>query len=62
MLKIIEFFSQSEFRARFDRHGRLTPYLEPIPIYVIDTAYPALIGARVALGAPYAAVGITASA
>jgi len=59
VLKVIDFFSNSEFRARFDRHGRLTPYLEPIPIYVIDTAYPALIGARVALGEHYALVGVT---
>ncbi len=59
VLKILDFFSASEFRARFDRHGRLTPYLEPIPIYVIDTAYPALIGAWVALGDHYASVGVT---
>ena len=59
VLKVIDFFSVSEFRARFDRHGRLTPYLEAIPTYVIDTDYPALIGARVALGAHYTAVGVT---
>ena len=56
--RILEFLAASGFRQRFDRHGRLTPYLEQIPIYIIDTAYPALTGASVALGDHYAAVGV----
>jgi len=56
---IIDFFANSGFRDRFDSHGRMRAYLQPIPVYVIDTAYPALIGARVALEEYYDAVGVT---
>ena len=56
---LLDFFIASDFRARFDNHGRMTAYLQPIPVYVIDTPYPALIGARVALEEHYGAVGVT---
>ena len=58
ILRILDLFQQSEFRERFERHGRLTPYLRSIPTYVIDTDYPALIGAIVALDEAYGNVGV----
>ncbi len=57
--KILDFFAASSFRERFEQHGRLTNYLQKIPTYVIDTDYPALIGASVALGSAYESVGVT---
>ncbi len=59
VLRVLDFFVQSDFRRRFERHGRLTDYLRTIPTYVINTDYPALIGAAVALGDAYAEVGVT---
>jgi glucokinase len=58
ILRIVDFFSRSGFRQRFEKHGRLTPYLRGIPTYVIDTDYPALAGAVVALGDGYENVGV----
>jgi glucokinase len=40
-----DFFVQSGFRARFDAKGRYSGYLGRIPVYVIHSPYPALIGA-----------------
>ena len=58
ILRILDFFSRSGFRERFEKHGRLTSYLRSIPTYVINTDYPALIGAIVALNDAYANVGV----
>jgi glucokinase len=58
ILRIVDFFSRSGFRERFEKHGRLTPYLRNIPTYVINTDYPALAGAVVALGEGYESVGV----
>jgi glucokinase len=58
VLKVLDFFTRSGFRQRFERHGRLSPYLGNIPTYVVNADYPALIGAVVALGAAYAQVGL----
>jgi len=58
VLRILDFFTRSGFRQRFEQHGRLSPYLRRIPTYVINTDYPALIGAVVALGQAYANVGV----
>jgi glucokinase len=58
ILRILDFFSRSGFRERFEKHGRLTPYLRSIPTYVINTDYPALAGAVVALGEGYESVGV----
>jgi glucokinase len=57
--RMLDFFRRSGFRERFENHGRLTPYLRAIPTYIIDTPYPALTGAMVALGQAYAGVGVT---
>jgi glucokinase len=58
ILKILDNFSRSGFRERFERHGRLTGYLQKIPTYVINTDYPALTGAVVALDKVYENVGV----
>jgi glucokinase len=60
--RILNFFLRSGFRERFEKHGRLTPYLRAIPTYIINTDYPALTGAIVALGQAYANVGVTSHA
>jgi glucokinase len=59
VLRILDFFTRSGFRERFEKHGRLTLYLRDVPTYVVNTDYPALIGAIVALGQAYADVGIS---
>jgi glucokinase len=43
--KLGDFFVRSGFRARFDAKGRYTDYLKRIPVFVIHSPYPALIGA-----------------
>ncbi len=58
ILRILDFFTRSNFRERFEQHGRLTGYLRNIPTFVIDTSYPALTGAVVALGKEYENVGV----
>ncbi len=40
-----EFFVQSDFRREFEAKGRMQGYLEKVPSYVIQSPYPALIGA-----------------
>jgi len=57
ILRMFDFFSRSGFRQRFEKHGRLTPYLRNIPTYVINADYLALAGAVVALGEGYENVG-----
>lgn len=59
---IIDLFERSNFRERFERHGRFTAYLRDIPTYVIDTDYPALTGAAVALGNAYESLGVSSRA
>jgi glucokinase len=44
-----ELFVQSPFRARFEEAGRLSAYLAQIPVFVINSPYPGLIGASAAL-------------
>ena len=39
-----EFFSQSNFRQRFEQKGRFAGYLQQIPTFVITEPYPAFIG------------------
>lgn len=39
------FFERSGFRGRFDAKGRYTDYMRGIPVFVIHTPYPGLIGA-----------------
>lgn len=39
-----DYFAQSSFRRRFEHKGRFVEYLRPVPVYVINTAQPALVG------------------
>jgi glucokinase len=51
-------FAGSPFRARFESKGRFAAYLQPIPVYVIDTPQsPAFLGAAEALDAALPMVG-----
>lgn len=47
--KLLSRLERDDFRAGFERKGRMTPFVAPIPIYVILAAYPALVGAAVGL-------------
>jgi glucokinase len=52
-------FEASAFRARFEAKGRFAAYLQPIPVYVIDTPEsPAFIGAAEALDAALPVAGV----
>lgn len=44
-------FAESGFRERFERKGRLSPYLAAIPTYVITHRLPAFLGCAAALRA-----------
>ena len=44
-----ETFLNSPFRQRFEAKGRFQAYLQSIPVFVIHSPYPALIGAAVAI-------------
>lgn len=57
--KILTFFESSNFRQRFDQHGRFTDYLKNIPVYVITTDYPAFSGIAESLRPEYKDLGIT---
>lgn len=43
--RFLEFIENSEFRARFEAKGRLSPFNKDIPTYVITESQPGLIGA-----------------
>ncbi len=47
--RIASFFSQSEFRSRFETKGRMQSYLAAIPTYLIVRPLPALLGAAALL-------------
>lgn len=53
-----EFFIQSEFRQRFEAHGRYARYLANIPVYIITAQTPALIGAAQVFDPAYASIGV----
>ena len=42
--KLGEYFESSPFRKRFEAKGRFENYLKDIPVYVIKSKYPALVG------------------
>lgn len=54
--RILDFLATDEFRAAFESKGRLTSFLEPIPVHVITAADAGLRGAAVALSATVPAV------
>ena len=43
--RFIEFLKRSEFRIRFEEKGRLSPFTQNIPTFVITEAQPGLLGA-----------------
>lgn len=43
--KLGDYFARSPFRRRFEDKGRFSGYLAQIPVYVITSVYPALLGA-----------------
>jgi len=47
--KILDALTTGTFRAAFEAKGRMSGYLAPIPVYVIDAADAGLTGAAVAL-------------
>lgn len=47
--RIASFFTQSEFRARFEAKGRLRDYVAGIPTYLIVRPLPVLLGAAALL-------------
>jgi len=47
--KILNYFTTSGFRCRFEDKGRFRPLLEKIPVYVIIEEFPAFLGASYAL-------------
>jgi glucokinase len=42
--RFLDFLARSEFRARFDNKGRLSPYVQAIPTCVIRHKDPAFVG------------------
>lgn len=42
--RMLDFFSRSEFRARFEAKGRFRPYMASIPTYVVTAEQPGLLG------------------
>ena len=54
-----KYFFNSPFRQRFENHNRFADYLSAIPTFVIQSKYPALIGAAVSSMSHYQQLGIT---
>jgi len=52
--KLISRLAQGDFREAFERKGRMTDFVAPIPVYVILAEYPALAGAAAGLRAKLA--------
>jgi glucokinase len=50
--RLVPFFAQSDFRARFEAKGRFRDYLAKIPTYVVVQPLPALLGAAALLKQP----------
>lgn len=59
--EISNFLIESNFRDRFDQHGRFSDYLRRIPVYLIETEYPALVGAMAALRYDYSSYGFVST-
>ena len=57
--KLGDYFEASYFRACFENNTRFKHYLEEIPTFVIESKYPALIGAAVSVKREYAHLGVT---
>ena len=55
--KLVSRLAQDDFRQAFERKGRMTDFVAPIPIYVILAEFAALKGAAAGLRARLAARG-----
>ncbi|BAK74966.1 glucokinase [Pseudogulbenkiania sp. NH8B] len=51
VLRLLDYFQSSPFRARFEDKGRFSGYLAAVPVYIMTHAMPALLGATAALAA-----------
>ena len=47
--RFIDYFQSSPFRQRFESKGRFDAYLAAIPVYIVQSQYPGIVGAAVAL-------------
>jgi glucokinase len=47
--RMVSRLEQDDFREAFERKGRMTPFVAPIPVYVVLAQYPGLKGAAVGL-------------
>ena len=47
-----EYFLRSNFRSRFEGKGRYVNYLKPVPVYLINSPQPALVGLIQSLSSP----------
>ncbi len=59
---ILPFLLESNFRQRFEQHGRFSKYLRQIPTCLIEAKYPALTGAVAALSRDYSGYGYVSRA
>ena len=57
--RMIKFIKASGFRQRFEQHGKMSGYLQKIPVFVVTEDSPGLIGTMQALRAEYRALGVT---
>ena len=47
--RVLDYFKTSPFRSRFENKGRFEAYLAAIPVYVVLSEFPGIVGATVAL-------------
>lgn len=47
--RVLEYFKNSPFRSRFENKGRFEAYLAAIPVYVVLSEFPGIVGAAAAL-------------
>ena len=47
--RVLDYFKTSPFRSRFENKGRFEAYLAAIPVYVVLSEFPGIVGAAVAL-------------
>lgn len=47
--RVLDYFKVSSFRSRFENKGRFEAYLAAIPVYVVLSQFPGIVGAAAAL-------------
>ena len=47
--RVLDYFKTSPFRSRFENKGRFEAYLAAIPVYVVLSEFPGIVGAAAAL-------------